>query len=104
MTVTVRFAPSPTGHIHIGNARTALFNWLFAKKAGGRFILRFDDTDVARSKQEYADQTQKDLFWLGIKPDVTAHQSASAPTMAASEKARAHSQPACTGAKWRDSR
>jgi glutamyl-tRNA synthetase len=76
MTVTVRFAPSPTGHIHIGNARTALFNWLFAKKAGGRFILRFDDTDVARSKQEYADQIQKDLFWLGIKPDVTAHQSA----------------------------
>ena len=76
MTVTVRFAPSPTGHIHIGNARTALFNWLFAQKAGGRFILRFDDTDVARSKQEYADQIQKDLFWLGIKPDVTAHQSA----------------------------
>lgn len=76
MTVTVRFAPSPTGHIHIGNARTALFNWLFARKAAGRFILRFDDTDVARSKQEYADQIQKDLFWLGIKPDVTAHQSA----------------------------
>ncbi|MCO6390322.1 glutamate--tRNA ligase [Aliihoeflea aestuarii] len=75
MTVTVRFAPSPTGHIHIGNARTALFNWLFANKANGRFILRFDDTDVARSRQEYADQIQKDLFWLGIKPDVTAHQS-----------------------------
>jgi glutamyl-tRNA synthetase len=76
MTVTVRFAPSPTGHIHIGNARTALFNWLFAKKADGRFILRFDDTDVARSRQEYADQIQKDLHWLGIAPDVTAHQSA----------------------------
>ena len=76
MTVTVRFAPSPTGHIHIGNARTALFNWLFAKQRKGRFILRFDDTDVARSKQEYADQIQKDLHWLGVEPHVTVHQSA----------------------------
>ena len=83
MTVTVRFAPSPTGHIHIGNARTALFNWLFAAKAGGRFILRLDDTDVARSKQEYADQIQKDLHWLGIRPDVTVHQSARFDTYAA---------------------
>ncbi len=57
MTVTVRFAPSPTGRIHIGNARTALFNWLFAQKNKGRFIQRFDDTDVARSRQEYADGT-----------------------------------------------
>ncbi|MEO3387392.1 glutamate--tRNA ligase [Mesorhizobium sp. CAU 1741] len=76
MTVTVRFAPSPTGHIHIGNARTALFNWLYAKIHDGRFILRFDDTDTARSKQEYADQIQKDLHWLGVMPDVTVHQSA----------------------------
>lgn len=76
MTVTVRFAPSPTGHIHIGNARTALFNWLFAKKHAGRFILRFDDTDTARSKQEYADGIQRDLHWLGVRPDVTVHQSA----------------------------
>lgn len=83
MTVTVRFAPSPTGHIHIGNARTALFNWLFALKNKGRFILRFDDTDAARSKQEYADQIQKDLFWLGVRPDVTTHQSARFDTYAA---------------------
>ena len=76
MAVTVRFAPSPTGYIHIGNARTALFNWLFAKKHDGRFILRFDDTDAARSRQEYADQIQKDLHWLGVNPDVTVHQSA----------------------------
>ncbi len=76
MTVTVRFAPSPTGNIHIGNARTALFNWLFARKAGGRFILRFDDTDVARSRQEFADGIQQDLHWLGVRPDVTVHQSA----------------------------
>lgn len=83
MTATVRFAPSPTGHIHIGNARTALFNWLFALKNEGRFILRFDDTDVARSRQEYADQIQKDLHWLGVHPDVTVHQSARFDTYAA---------------------
>lgn len=76
MPTTVRFAPSPTGNIHIGNARTALFNWLFAAQRGGKFILRFDDTDVARSRQEYADQIQKDLHWLGVRPDVTVHQSA----------------------------
>lgn len=75
MTVTVRFAPSPTGHIHIGNARTALFNWLFAMKNGGRFIQRFDDTDLLRSKQEYADAILYDLHWLGIFPDATEYQS-----------------------------
>lgn len=76
MTVTVRFAPSPTGHIHIGNSRPALYNWLFAKKNGGKFILRFDDTDLERSKQEYADSIEKDLRWLGIEPDVIERQSA----------------------------
>ncbi|WP_292895919.1 glutamate--tRNA ligase [Nitratireductor sp.] len=75
MTVTVRFAPSPTGHIHIGNTRTALFNWLYAKKQGGRFILRFDDTDVERSRKEYADGIARDLDWLGINPDLTVAQS-----------------------------
>ncbi|MFC5585916.1 glutamate--tRNA ligase [Nitratireductor kimnyeongensis] len=75
MTVTVRFAPSPTGHIHIGNTRTALFNWLYAKKEGGRFILRFDDTDIERSRQEYADGIARDLEWLGIEPDLTVTQS-----------------------------
>ena len=75
MTVTVRFAPSPTGHIHIGNARTALFNWLFALKNSGRFVQRFDDTDVARSKQEYADAILYDLHWLGIFQDATEYQS-----------------------------
>jgi len=83
MSPVVRFAPSPTGNIHIGNARTALFNWLFTKKAGGRFILRFDDTDAARSRQEYADQIERDLFWLGISPDVVVHQSARFDTYAA---------------------
>lgn len=59
----VRFAPSPTGLIHIGNARTALLNWLFAKRAGGRFILRFDDTDRERSRPEYAEAIVED--WPG---------------------------------------
>ena len=75
MTVTVRFAPSPTGRIHIGNARTALLNYLFARKRGGRFVLRFDDTDSARSRLEYADSIVVDLAWLGIRPDLTVRQS-----------------------------
>ena len=75
MSVRVRFAPSPTGRIHIGNARTALLNWLFAQKRGGSFVLRFDDTDVARSTREYADSIQVDLEWLGIKPDMMVRQS-----------------------------
>ena len=72
---TVRFAPAPTGYIHIGNARTALFNWLFAKSAGGRFILRFDDTDQERSEQRFADRIERDLAWLGIEPDRVERQS-----------------------------
>ena len=75
MTVTVRFAPSPTGNIHIGNARTALINWIYARQNGGKFILRYDDTDKARSKQEYADGIARDLAWLGIKPDRVERQS-----------------------------
>lgn len=71
----VRFAPSPTGRIHIGNARTAMLNWLFARKTGGEFILRFDDTDTARSKLEYAQSIETDLAWLGIKPARVEWQS-----------------------------
>ena len=71
----VRFAPSPTGRIHIGNARTALLNFLFAKKNHGEFILRFDDTDVERSKEEYAQAIEVDLAWLGIVPDAVLRQS-----------------------------
>ncbi len=71
----VRFAPSPTGHIHIGNTRVALLNALYARREGGTFILRFDDTDLARSKQEYADSIETDLHWLGIPPDVVVRQS-----------------------------
>jgi glutamyl-tRNA synthetase len=71
----VRFAPSPTGLIHIGNARTALLNWLFALRHGGRFILRFDDTDIERSRLEYADAIERDLAWLGIVPVMKCRQS-----------------------------
>ncbi|MEL7026579.1 MAG: glutamate--tRNA ligase family protein, partial [Pseudomonadota bacterium] len=74
MTVT-RFAPSPTGYIHVGNLRTALFNYLIARKAGGTFILRLDDTDPERSKQEYADAIQEDLEWLGLTWDRVERQS-----------------------------
>ena len=66
MSVTVRFAPSPTGRIHAGNIRTALFNWLFARKTGGRLVLRLDDTDRERSTEEFARGIEEDLRWLGI--------------------------------------
>ncbi|MFN0263033.1 glutamate--tRNA ligase [Tepidamorphus sp. 3E244] len=75
MSTTVRFAPSPTGKIHIGNARTALLNWLYAKATGGRFILRFDDTDTERSREEYVEAIRADLEWLGIEPDMEVRQS-----------------------------
>jgi glutamyl-tRNA synthetase len=74
-TPRVRFAPSPTGRLHIGNARTALLNALFARRAGGTFILRFDDTDLERSRPEYATAIEEDLAWLGIPPDLVVRQS-----------------------------
>ncbi len=75
MTTVTRFAPSPTGYIHVGNLRTALMNHLIARKTGGTFILRLDDTDRERSKQEYADQLQRDLEWLGLHWDRIERQS-----------------------------
>ncbi|PCI63090.1 MAG: glutamate--tRNA ligase [Kordiimonadales bacterium] len=75
MTVKVRFAPSPTGKLHVGNIRAALVNWLFAQQQQGVFILRIDDTDKARSKQEYVDAIHTDLKWLGINWDDTFRQS-----------------------------
>ncbi len=75
MSIVTRFAPSPTGYIHIGNARTAVANWLFAKGRGGKFILRLDDTDVERSKLEYANAIERDLKWFGIIPDEFYRQS-----------------------------
>ncbi|GIT92503.1 glutamate--tRNA ligase 2 [Jannaschia pagri] len=74
--IVTRFAPSPTGHIHVGNLRTALLNWMIAQKAGGTFILRLDDTDPERSKDEYADAIREDLEWLGLTWDREERQSA----------------------------
>ena len=69
MTVRVRIAPSPTGNLHIGTARTAVFNWLFARHHGGTFILRVEDTDLERSRPEYTENIRSGLHWLGLDPD-----------------------------------
>ncbi|MBA4354566.1 MAG: glutamate--tRNA ligase [Novosphingobium sp.] len=75
MSTVTRFAPSPTGKLHVGNVRTALHNWLLAKKTGGRFLLRIDDTDAERSREEYVDAIRADLAWLGMVPDGEERQS-----------------------------
>jgi len=67
--VATRFAPSPTGPLHIGGVRTALFNWLFSKNNNGKFYLRIEDTDKERSKDEYKNQIIQSLQWIGIKHD-----------------------------------
>ncbi|APL95625.1 glutamate--tRNA ligase [Sphingobium indicum] len=75
MTVITRFAPSPTGNLHVGNIRAALHNWLWARKSGGRFLLRLDDTDLERSRPEYAQAIKADLRWLGLHWDGEEKQS-----------------------------
>ncbi len=75
MTVVTRFAPSPTGRLHVGNIRTALHNALFALKHGGRFLLRIDDTDLERSREEYVEAIAADLEWLELTPDASVRQS-----------------------------
>jgi glutamyl-tRNA synthetase len=75
MTVITRFAPSPTGRLHVGNIRTALHNWMWARKHGGRFLLRLDDTDLERSTAEFAESIRADLHWLGLDPDDAVRQS-----------------------------
>lgn len=75
MTPVVRYAPSPTGRLHLGNARPALLNWLFALRTGGTYILRLDDTDTARSTEEFARGIEADLAWLGVKPHKQFRQS-----------------------------
>ncbi len=74
-TITTRFAPSPTGNLHVGNIRTALHNWMWARKFGGRFILRIDDTDAERSREEFVSGIRADLDWLGLDRDDEARQS-----------------------------
>ena len=75
MTLKTRFAPSPTGYLHIGGARTALYNWLYAKKTGGKLVLRIEDTDVERSKKEFEEDILEGLEWLGLKFSETYRQS-----------------------------
>ena len=75
MTVITRFAPSPTGNLHVGNIRAALHNWLWARKSAGKFLLRLDDTDLERSRAEYADAIKADLKWLGLHWDGEEKQS-----------------------------
>src|SRR4029078_8110849 len=75
MTVVTRFAPSPTGRLHVGNIRTALHNFLFARKNGGTFILRIDDTDRERSTAEFDQAIRDDLDWLGLNPDKVVRQA-----------------------------
>ena len=70
----VRYAPSPTGRLHLGNARPALLNWLYARRHHGRYVLRLDDTDLARSTEESAAGIHVDLAWLGIVPDAIVRQ------------------------------
>ncbi len=67
--VVTRFAPSPTGLMHLGNVRTAMLNWMFARKMGGKFLLRFEDTDQSRSEQQYIDALKQDMLWLGLQWD-----------------------------------
>ncbi len=76
MTVITRFAPSPTGTLHVGNIRTALHNWMWARAQGGRFLLRIDDTDAERSEERFVDAIRADLAWLGLHPDAEERQSA----------------------------
>jgi len=76
MSVVTRFAPSPTGRLHVGNIRTALHNYLFARKNGGRFLLRIDDTDRERSREEFVDSIRDDLTWLGLEWSAEVRQSA----------------------------
>ena len=75
MTVITRFAPSPSGRLHVGNIRTALHNFLFAKRHGGRFLLRIDDTDRERSTAQAEQAIHADLAWLGLHPDASVRQS-----------------------------
>src|SRR5579875_3153360 len=76
MSVITRFAPAPTGRLHVGNIRTALHNWLWARKHGGRFLLRIDDTDAERSEERFVAAIREDLGWLGLAPDGEERQSA----------------------------
>src|SRR5439155_15877619 len=104
MKVRVRFAPSPTGFLHIGGARTALFNWLYARHSGGTFILRIEDTDVARNTQEAVEVILNGLRWLGLDWDegplvAQASSLRSGETLASPEHAGKMPAPLSKGAQ-----
>ena len=82
MSVVTRFAPAPTGRLHVGNLRTAIHNWLFARRHGGRFVLRIDDTDRARSEEVFVEAIRADLGWIGIVADVEARHRFADPAEA----------------------
>ena len=89
---TTRFAPSPSGELHLGNARTALFNWLLARGSGGRFLLRIEDTDRERSRPEFVARIHEDLRWLGLlwdEPVVLQSARGTAYTLALGQLERA---------------
>ena len=86
MKIITRFAPSPTGHLHVGNLRTAIFNYILAKRSGGEFILRLDDTDQLRSTQKFSDQIKRDLEWLGFEWDRCEKQSERIPLFESAAK------------------
>jgi nondiscriminating glutamyl-tRNA synthetase len=92
--VRVRFAPSPTGNVHVGNARTALFNWLFARQQGGTMILRIEDTDVERSQAQYETQLMEDLKWLGIDWDEGPDKGGPFPPYRQSDKTEEYRETA----------
>ena len=101
MTPIVRFAPSPTGRIHVGNLRPALLNWLFARREGGKFLLRFDDTDRERSREDYVEGIREDLAWLGLAWDIEARQSArTSPRSANAQLNSARAARSATRAPW----
>ena len=77
-TIKVRFAPSPTGNLHIGGVRTALFNWLFARHSGGKFILRIEDTDFSRSTEDSIEEIIKAMRWLGLGWDAGPYRQTQA--------------------------
>ena len=94
MSVRVRFAPSPTGHLHVGNARTALFNWLHARKTGGVFILRIEDTDIVRSEERFEGVIYEDLKWLGLSWEEGPDKGGPSTTYRQSERIQIYRQKA----------
>ena len=90
MTPRVRFAPSPTGYLHVGGARTALFNWLYARRHVGKFILRIEDTDTARSSEDMVAGILDGLRWLGLTWDEGPDAGTDSATIAAGATLREH--------------